>query len=145
MLKSFWFWFFITFIAIQFIPMDVPAKLEGNPANEIEAPKEVMEILKRSCYICHSNSLVYPWYDKIAPASWYAKLHVRNGRKAVNFSNWKEHSKKKQFKVMEKLPKSTAIRMPLPTYLWLHEEAKLSKEDKKTLKKWATNLKEKLK
>jgi len=135
----------MTFIAIQFIPMDVPEKLEGDPQNEIEAPKEVIEILERSCYICHSNSLVYPWYDKIAPASWYAKLHVRNGRKAVNFSNWKEYSKEKQFKVMDRLPKSTAIRMPLPTYLWLHEDAKLSNKDKKVLKDWANNLKEKIK
>jgi hypothetical protein len=145
MLKSFWFWFFITFIAIQFIPMDVPAKLDGNPENEIEAPKEVMKILKRSCYVCHSNSMVYPWYDKIAPASWYAKLHVRNGRRAVNFSNWKEHSSDKQFKVMDKLPKSIAIRMPLPTYLWLHKDATLSSDEKKLLKKWAENLKENIK
>jgi len=145
MLKSFWFWFLITFMTIQFIPMDVPEKLEGDSKNEIEAPKEVMEILKRSCYICHSNSLIYPWYDKIAPASWYAKLHVRNGRKAVNFSRWKEYSLEKQFKVMDKLPKSITIRMPLPTYLWLHKESKLSSTDKNILKEWTRNLKEEIK
>ena len=145
MLKSFWFWVLITFIAIQFIPMDVPAQLEGNPKSEIEVPKEVMEILERSCYVCHSNSLVYPWYDKIAPASWYAKLHVMNGRKAVNFSKWKEYDRGKQFKIIEKLPKSITIRMPLPTYLWLHKEAKLSNEDKNILKNWAIDLKEKIK
>jgi len=145
MLKSFWFWVLITFIAIQFIPMNVPAKLKGDPKSEIETPKEVMKVLKRSCYVCHSNSLVYPWYDKIAPASWYAKLHVKNGRKVVNFSKWKEYDKKKQFKIINKLAKSIAIRMPLPTYLWLHKEAKLSNEDKNTLKKWAINLKEKIK
>ena len=145
MLKSFWFWVLITFIAIQLVPMDVPAKLEGDPKSEIETPKKVMKVLKRSCYVCHSNSLVYPWYDQIAPASWYAKLHVRNGRKAVNFSKWKEYEQERQFKIIDKLPKSIAIRMPLPTYLWIHKEAKLSNEDKNTLKKWAINLKEKIK
>jgi len=145
MLKSFWFWASITFIAIQFIPIDVPAKIEGSPKTEIEAPKEVMKILKDSCYVCHSNSVVYPWYDKIAPASWYAKIHVQNGRKTLNFSKWKEYDKKRQLKIMDKLPKSIIIRMPLPTYLWLHKEAKLSNEDKNILKNWAINLKEKIK
>ena len=77
MLKSFWFWFFITFIAIQFIPMNVPSKLENNPKNALQTPQEVEKILQRSCYVCHSSSMSYPWYDKIAPASWFAKFMLK--------------------------------------------------------------------
>ena len=145
MLKSFWFWSLVTFIAIQFIPMDVPEKLESTPKNALQAPKEVEEILQRSCYVCHSSSMHYPWYDKIAPVSWFAKEHVKNGRRAVNFSEWEKYSNEKRLKVIEKLPKSIVIRMPLPSYLWLHDEAKLSNEDRKILKKWARSLKEKIK
>jgi DNA-binding CsgD family transcriptional regulator len=35
--------------------------------------------------------------------------------------------------------------MPLPSYLWLHPEAKLSKKEKEILKKWAENLHSNLK
>jgi hypothetical protein len=145
MLKSFWFWFFIIFIAIQFIPMDVPATLEDNHQEEIKAPTEVLKILKRSCYDCHSSHSTYPWYDRVAPASWFVKTHVKNGRKVVNFSKWETYNKEKQFKVMDKLPKSIVIRMPMPSYLWLHKDATLNKTDRKILKEWAENLKENIK
>jgi hypothetical protein len=144
-LKSFWFWFIAIFIGIQFITVDVPAKVETNPKYEIEAPKEVMSILKRSCYDCHSNASTYPWYDRIAPASWFVKNHVKNGRKVVNFSIWKTYDAKKQRFFAEKLGKSVVIRMPMPSYLWLHPNAKLSNEDRKILKAWGENLKEKIK
>ncbi|MBU1667088.1 heme-binding domain-containing protein [bacterium] len=125
--------------------MDVPEQLEGKAENEIKAPEEIMNILKRSCYVCHSNSLVYPWYDKIAPASWYAKNHVKNGRKTLNFSLWSEYTKEEQLKLLDNIPKSIAIRMPLPSYLWLHEEATLTKEEKQKFSKWVKKLKEEVK
>jgi hypothetical protein len=139
-MKKLFLWIIAIILLIQLIKMDVPATLSTENYDEIVAPKEIMRILKRSCYDCHSNTLLYPWYSKIAPMSWYTKLHVRNGRKAVNFSIWNSYDKKKQFKVMDKLPHSLHIRMPLPDYLWLHEEAKLSKNDKKLLREWAKSL-----
>jgi hypothetical protein len=138
-------WIFIPFILIQFIDMDVPATLSLESKDEIVAPQKIIEILKRSCYDCHSNSLIYPWYSKIAPLSWYTKKHVKDGRGVVNFSIWKRYKIDKQFKVMDKLPKSLLIRMPLPDYLWLHKDAKLSSDDKKILRKWAEKLAQELK
>ena len=143
--KSFWFWFIAVFIAIQFIPVDVPAKIESNSKYEIEAPQEIMTILKRSCYDCHSNESTYPWYDRVAPVSWVVKDHVKNGRKVVNFSIWKSYEKKKQKFFADKLGKAIIIRMPMPSYLWLHPKATLSNEDRKLLKEWGENLKETIK
>ena len=145
MLKSFWFWLAIFFIAIQLIPMNVPAKIETNSKNEIQAPKEIMSLLKRSCYDCHSSEIVAPWYYNIAPIAWFTKIHVKNARNVVNFSKWNEYDKEKQLKVIGKLPKAIVIRMPLSSYLYMHEEARLTKEEKKVLTKWARNLKEELK
>lgn len=136
---------FITLIAVQFISMDIPAKIESNPSEEIQAPKEIMTILKRSCYNCHSSDVTKPFYYNIAPISWFVQQHVKNGRKVVNFSKWNSYDKEKQFKVMGKLPKSIVIRMPMPSYLWLHQEATLSANEKKLLTKWAEALKEKIK
>ena len=125
--------------------MDIPSKLNSKPENEIVASKEVMNILQRSCYDCHSSRVKEPWYYNVAPASWYTQLHVKNGRAVVNFSEWNNYSKEKQLKVLDKLPKSIVIRMPLLSYTYLHEESKLSNIEKKTLAKWARKLKEKIK
>lgn len=137
-------WISIPLIAIQFIQMDIPATLTSSSNQEIKAPKEVMDILKRSCYDCHSNSLIYPWYSKIAPLSWYTQTHVKNGRRVVNFSIWSSYDREKKEKVIKELPKSLLIRMPLPDYLWLHQEAVLSKDDKNILSTWSKALKEKI-
>jgi cbb3-type cytochrome oxidase cytochrome c subunit len=144
-LKSVWFWLFIALIASQFISMNISAKIESNPKEEIQAPKEVMTILKRSCYDCHSSDVHEPFYYNIAPMSWLVQLHVKNGRKVVNFSKWQTYSIEKQLKVIDKLPKSIVIRMPMPSYLWLHQDATMSANEKKSLTKWAEELKEKIK
>ena len=144
-LTSFWFWVLVIFIGSQSISLNILAKLKENPNDEIQAPKEVMSILKRSCYDCHSSEVKEPFYYNIAPLSWVVQLHVKNGRKVVNFSKWNSYSKEKQFKVMDKLPKAIVIRMPLPSYLWIHKESALSKYEKNLLKKWANELKETIK
>ena len=145
MLKSFWFWAVISFIAMQFFSLNIPAKLPIKKGEELQASSEVMSILKRSCYDCHSSEVKAPWYYKVAPISWFTQVHVKNARAVVNFSRWNSYSKEKQYKVLDKLPKSLLIRMPMPVYLYMHKESVLTKEEKKTLAKWARELKEKIK
>ena len=145
MLKSFWFWTLIVFIVMQFFSLDVPAKLPIEKSEELQASPKIMSILKRSCYDCHSSDVKAPWYYKVAPISWFTQVHVKNARAVVNFSKWNSYSKEKQYKVLDKLPKSLLIRMPMPTYLYMHKESVLTREDKKTLTKWARDLKEKIK
>ncbi len=145
MLKSFWFWTLIIFITMQFFSLDVPAKLPIKKEQVLQAPPKIMSILKKSCYDCHSSEVKAPWYYKVAPISWYTQLHVKNGRAIVNFSQWNSYSKEKKLKVLDKLPKAIVIRMPLPTYTYMHKESLLTKEEKKTLAKWARELKEKIK
>jgi hypothetical protein len=133
----------IPIIAIQFIKVDVP-QIKEKKGTKIQAPQNVIQILKRSCFDCHSNETKYPWYSHIAPISWYVKSHIKKGREIVNFSIWNSYTKEKKIKILEKIPKAVVIRMPMPTYLWLHKEAKLTKEDKSILKSWAINLKNSL-
>ena len=144
-LKSFWFWIFMIFLIMQLFSLNVPSKLPIVKTEEIQAPSEVMEVLKRSCYDCHSSEVKEPWYYNVAPTSWYTQLHVKNGREIVNFSKWNNYSKEKQFKVLDKLPKSVVIRMPMVSYTYMHQEAIMTEKEKKTLAKWARTLKEKIK
>ena len=139
-MKNIILWVIVPLIAIQFIKLDVPQTLPTNPKEQLQAPKEVMDILERSCSDCHSNHVKYPWYDRIAPATWYVQSHVKDGRKVFNFNKWNSYDNEKKLKILDKIPKAIKIRMPLPSYLWLHKGAKLSPKDKKVLNKWAEDL-----
>ncbi len=145
MLKSFWFWTLIVFIAMQFFSLDIPAKLPIKKDEELQTSSEVMNILKRSCYDCHSSEVKAPWYYKVAPISWFTQVHVKNARTVVNFSKWNSYSKEKQYKVLDKIPKSLLIRMPMPIYTYMHKNTILTKKEKKIVSKWAKELKEEIK
>ena len=127
----------LVFIGIQFVPMDVPAEVPTKADDELQAPEEVHAILKRSCFDCHSNHTNFPWYSSIAPVSWFTKMHVKEGREHMNFSTWASYEDEKKLKYLEKIPKAIKSKMPLPSYLIMHKEAKLSDEDKKLLTEWA--------
>jgi len=129
----------VIFIGIQFIPMDVPADIPTKAENELKAPDEVISILKRACFDCHSNHTTFPWYSSIAPVSLFTKLHVKEGREHMNFSTWAEYDDEKKLKFLDKIPKAIESKMPLPSYLLIHKEAKLSDEDKALLSKWTTD------
>lgn len=144
-LSSFWFWMLVILIGSQSISLNILAQLKENPKEEIVASKEIMSILKRSCYDCHSSDVKEPFYYNIAPMSWMVQSHVKKGRRVVNFSKWYSYNKEKQFKIMDKLPKSIVIRMPLPSYLWIHKESVLSNYEKKLLTKWANESKDNIK
>ncbi len=36
--------------------------------SDLTADPEVRSLLRRSCYNCHSNETVWPWYSHVAPA-----------------------------------------------------------------------------
>jgi len=111
--------------------------VKATPQDEIKAPKEVMSILKRSCYDCHSNHTKWPWYSDIAPISWQVHSNVKNGRAWMNFSIWSKYDEKKKQKFYKGIVKSVKFKMPPPEYLLIHKDAILSSKDKKVLQDWA--------
>ena len=112
-----------------------------NKALALNTPKNVEVILKKACYDCHSDNIVYPWYSQIAPLSWIISSHVVTGRKAVNFSRWKEIPKDIKKKRLKRAVKTLYINMmPLPSYTWLHGDAILTKDEKQILNKYFKKL-----
>jgi hypothetical protein len=130
----------VAFIAIQFIRPDFtnPPLVAGQTLEEnIQVPENVKAILKTSCNDCHSNTTVYPWYSYIQPSASFLKGHIDDGRKELNFSDWKTYDAKKQRrKLAEVCEEIQAKMMPLPSYLWIHWDAKLSDEQVKTICDW---------
>lgn len=112
---------------------------------EIEAPAEVKALLKRACFDCHSNETVWPWYSNVAPVSWVVSHHVDEGRRELNFSEWKSYSVKKQAHKMEEADEQIGEgEMPMGGYVALHAQAKLTDAEKTALQTWAKALKAEL-
>lgn len=125
-------------IAIQFIRPG----LDNRPATaDLEAPADVKAILQRACYDCHSNQTQLAWFDQPAPAYWLVVKDVREGRKALNFSNWRGFSKAQQAaKLYEALNQVEFHVMPLSNYSLLHHDAVITAEEVAVLRQYLLTL-----
>ena len=139
----------LAFIVIQFFR---PAKntAEGISNNDISkiyaVPADVQSILKTSCYNCHSNNTVYPWYAEIQPAAWWLADHVKEGKKELNFSEFASYRIGRQYRKLEEINGEVKEdKMPLESYLWIHKNSKLSEQQKLTLANWVTSVRDTIK
>lgn len=130
----------ILLILIQFIRVDQTnpeSKVESNYFIVASVPTHVQSIMEESCFDCHSNQTIYPWYSKVAPASWFLNQHIKEGRKKINFSEWDVYSTEDQVKIMEEcIEEIKENKMPLKSYVLIHSKAKLSNEEKDALIQW---------
>ena len=133
------------FVGIQFIPVELNQS-ESTSENDFIAvtnpPKEIEALLKTSCYDCHSNNSNYPWYDRIAPVSFWVRHHIDEAKDELNFSEWNTYSqKRKNHKIKEIIEETEEGEMPLESYLIMHGDAKLSFVQIEQLKNWLDTIK----
>ena len=127
-------------VGIQFVrPARTNPTLE--PSQTLEAhtqmTPEVAKIFERSCNDCHSNKTKWPWYTNVAPVSWWTIDHVNHGREHLNYSEWGKLKPADQQKTLQEIcDEVLEDKMPLPSYLPMHSEARLSHVDKKRLCEW---------
>jgi len=134
----------LVFILIQMIrPNKNDSRNDINHISTVIAtPDEVKEILKTSCNDCHSNATVYPWYNEIAPVSWYLAQHINDGKKHLNFSEWTVYNKNQQNHILKDLEEVLETHeMPLKSYLWIHKEAEMTNDEYKVLMAWVKSIK----
>ncbi|NEW78985.1 MAG: heme-binding domain-containing protein [Gelidibacter sp.] len=132
------------FILIQFIrPAKNDSKNEVNALSTVmEVPVEVNKIIQTSCADCHSNSTKYPWYNEIAPASWYLAQHVKEGKENLNFSEWTAYNKDQKEHLLKDLKEVLNEReMPFKSYLLIHKDAKLTENQYQILYDWVNTIK----
>jgi len=116
-------------------PVDPAKTLVANAP----VPANVESIFERSCFDCHSNKTVYPWYNNFAPVSWLLADDVKKGRREVNFSEWGGYTKKRKLhKLKDICDQVKEGDMPLKIYLPMHPKAKLSDADRGAICTWAT-------
>ena len=93
------------------------------------------QIASRACFDCHSNQTRWPAYANVAPVSWLVEYDVREGRHALNFSEWnraQEEAHEAPEVVMEK-------EMPPLMYRLLHPEARLDNAEREILARGLAN------
>lgn len=134
----------LVFIIAQFFG---PEKNDGdyNTLNtfmaETKPNEEVKQILKESCFDCHSNTTKYPWYFNITPVNYWIADHIEHGKKELNFSKWAEYSlNRKEHKFEELWEEVEKKKMPLDSYTWVHSEANLTKEQINSVVSWAKSI-----
>lgn len=131
----------VLLLAVQFVPNELPAVTTENPGDLLQSglvEESAAKILKNSCYDCHSNETVYPWYSHVAPASWLVSKDIRAAREELNFSTWEDYD------LMDKLGKLDDAyieveegKMPLGIYTLMHPSAKLDESERQILLDWA--------
>ncbi len=117
----------ILFGAMQLIPYRVDNPLTVQEPTWDSTQTE--ELARAACYDCHSNEVNVPWYGKVAPVSWLVKNHVDEGREELNFSEM-DRTYEEAAEAGEKVLEGE---MPPRTYLWMHEEARLTEAQRQTL------------
>jgi hypothetical protein len=137
-----------TFVIAQFFRPDRTLVPE-NPADTLEAstqvPQNVEAILTRSCVDCHSNRTTFPWYSNVSPFSWFLANHINEGRQELNISTWNTTDTKRRVRKLDKMCEEVQNgEMPLPSYLWIHWDAKLSPNDVNALCDWTDAEKQRL-
>lgn len=127
-------------VVLQFFAADLPPA-EPPPSTDLiasqEVPEAIASILKTSCYDCHSVETRYPWYSHVAPVSWLVAKDVREGRDEMNLSEWTDLAKRKKIKNLENIKDEVLEgHMPMPIYVAIHWDAKLTDEQRKQIADW---------
>jgi hypothetical protein len=139
----------IGLIVIQFFGIKKNQSSGDQPMNiskQFAVPADVENILKTSCYDCHSNNTVYPWYSNIQPLAWWLQGHVNEGKEELNFDEFGTYNPRRQFKKMEETDEMiTEGEMPLSSYTIIHSNAVLSAAQKETLINWAKSIGQEIK
>ena len=138
----------VALVVIQFIH---PPKNNADEANLMTidiskvyvVPDSVTQILKTSCYDCHSNNTVYPWYSKIQPVAWWLNDHIEEGKREINFSEFATYRIGRQYKKMDEIIKQVKEdEMPLSSYTLIHKNAILTQNQKLAISNWASTIRD---
>ena len=100
-------------------------------------PPAVLATLERSCFNCHSNETHWPWYSNITPVNYLVVSDVNDARKRMNFSEWGAIKTFRIQSLLDRIPDEISDGgMPLPRYVMMHPEAKLSAAEIKAISDW---------
>ncbi len=122
-----------SFILIQFYQVDMNTSSKSTPHDFLQTagdmPEGLPEVFKTSCYDCHSDNTIYPWYAYFAPFSWIINQHIQNGKAEMNFAHYDTLGKRQKIAFLNDLCEVVSdSSMPPQNYLILHRDAILTED-----------------
>jgi len=135
----------VVLVVLQFIRPDLSnnatAASSNNINNSFNVPADIDQVLKTSCYDCHSNKTTYPWYAAIQPVGWWLQNHIEEGKHELNLDEFGTYNLRRQYKKLEEISEQVDEgEMPLSSYTIIHKNAKLTLEQKRQLVGWSNQL-----
>jgi hypothetical protein len=115
---------FVVLVALQAVPY---GRNHTNPPVVAEPrwdSPETRAVVKQACFDCHSNETNWPWYSKVAPASWVLQHDVDAARAKLNFSEWRRGYD------ADDIEAALKRRMPLNLYSRMNAHARLGPSDR---------------
>ena len=110
-----------------------PPPRQHSRVSRFDPDPSVDAILHRSCADCHSQETRWPWYSRLPVASSMIQEDVQEGRSRLDLSSQAPLSASQKEELLDAI---VAGSMPPRSYLRLHPDAKLSKEEIKRLESW---------
>lgn len=133
----------IIFIAIQFFRPERNTSAAASPqhiSSKFSIPDDVTHVLSTSCYDCHSNNTRYPWYFRVQPVAWWLNNHVSEGKRHLNFDEYTSYNLRRQYHKFEEIIEMVQEdEMPLPSYLVMHNNARLNQDQKDKIISWSNS------
>lgn len=124
----------IIILLLQFWPVD---RTNWESTAELTTTADTMQILKKSCYDCHSFKTRWPWYSYVFPVSVWMKHHIKEGNENLNFSLWEKYTPREKSTLLDSIMEEVENKeMPLKSYTWMHGEALLNQTEINILKEW---------
>ena len=120
------------FAVLQVVRPGIPTK----PATaEVQASPEVKSVLNKGCYSCHSDERRLSWFDQIVPGYWLVRHDILTARQHLDFSTLGSKPATAQKAALYEAVNMIQLgAMPLPSFLKLHPEAKVTPEELAILK-----------
>jgi hypothetical protein len=120
------------FAILQLVRPGIPV---GPATAELQAPSEIKHLLEKDCYSCHSNQRRLAWFDQIVPGYWLVRHDILTAREHLNFSTLgSKPTAAQKATLFEAVNMIQLGAMPLPSFVKLHPEAKVTSEELAALK-----------
>lgn len=106
-------------------------------AHSTEPLAGVHLLIERACQNCHSERTEWPAYSYLPLFSWAIEKDVAEGREHLNLSRWESYSADDKRDLLARI--GTVVRnrqMPLPRYMMLHPEARITDEEIQAIYDW---------
>lgn len=122
----------VIFAVLQLVRPSIPVQ---PAAAELQVPPDIKNVLEKDCYSCHSDQRRLAWFDQIVPAYWLVRHDILTAREHLNFSTLGSKPPAAQKATLFEAVNMIQLgAMPLPSFLKMHPEAKVTAEELSILK-----------